>query len=637
MISQLDWNMFRFLLWVFAVCLFGVFVSCGNKKDTSKQIPIEDFFVNSERSNFKISPDGRRIAYLGIDDHCKNIFVLDLEDKNRSKQLTYQSDMNVQYFFWVSDSLIVYSNSHSPNDSLRIFGISVDSEKTTALLPVKKARLRWVTPHKLHGNYLLATWNDRDSTVFDLYKVFMDGSAPELLTRNPGNISKWFASPDGKVRLAMTSDSVQESILYRASENDPFQPVTTTDYQTSIRPLGFVKGSATNIYALSNHNRDRLSLVEYDVSTGEEERLIFENENVDLEPAGYSDDLEELLYSQYTVNKVKRHFFHSTFKQHFDKLSAKFDDQSINILDMDTSLHHWIVKVYTDVHAGGVYHYDVLRNTAELLEEMNPKLSAVTLSPKENVSFQSRDGLTLHGYLTYPQTGKQEKLPVVVLVHDGPNRRETSSFDAEVQFLANRGYLVFQLNYRGSAGYGKKFWAAGFKEWGGKIQADMIDGVTSLIHQGIVDKNRVAIMGSGFGGYSALHAATYNSSFYKCAISMSGYTNLFTYFREIPPHHQQYVRLFYNIIGNPSKEYEMFKAISPVFHADKVKIPVLFAQGGRDRFSSLTDANQFVQKLKNNNVPIKYIYKEEEGRRFRSEENIINYYQEVEIFLKKYL
>ncbi len=629
--------MFRFLLWVFAVGLFVVSASCGNKQNTNKLIPVEDFFVKPEKSNFKLSPDGHRIAYLGVDDHCKNIFVLDLQDKNKSKQLTYQSDMNVQYFFWASDSLIVYSNSHSPQDSLRIYSVLVDSEKTTPLLPTKNARLRWLAPHTLHGNYLLATLNNRDSTAFDLYKIFVDGSAPQLLTRNPGNISKWFASPDGKVRLAMTNDSVQESILYRAEEDMPFQQVTTTDYQTLIRPLGFVKDSHTHIYALSNDNRDRLSLVEYNVSTGEEERLIFENSEVDLEPVGYSDHLQELIFSQYTINKVKRHFFHPTFQQNFNKLSTKFDNQSIDILDTDTSMYHWIVKVYTDVHAGGIYHYDALKDTAELLEEMNPKLLTATLSPKETVSFQSRDGLTLHGYLTYPLTGKREKLPVVVLVHDGPNRRETSNFDAEVQFLANRGYLVFQLNYRGSAGYGKKFWTAGFKEWGGKIQADMIDGVTWLIHQGIVDKNRVAIMGSGFGGYSALHAATYNSSFYKCAISMSGYTNLFTYFREIPPYHQQYVRLFYNIIGNPSKEYEMFKAISPVFHADKVKIPVLFAQGGKDRFSSLTDANQFVQKMKNNNVPIKYIYREEEGRRFRSEENIINYYQEVEAFLNKYL
>src|SRR5690606_13366833 len=403
--------MFRCLLWVFAVCFFVASVSCENKQNTKKLIPIEDFFVKPEKSNFKISPDGRRIAYLGIDDHCRNIFVLDLQNKRKSKQLTYQSDMNVQYFFWASDSLIIYSNSHSPQDSLRIYSILVDTEKTTPLLPVKKARLRWLAPHTLYGDYLLATLNDRDSTVFELYKIFVDGTAPELLTRNPGNISRWFSSPDGKVRLAMTNDSVQESILYRAEEDMPFRQVTTTDYQTSIRPLGFVRDSDTLIYALSNHNRDRLSLVEYIVSTGEEERLVFGNSEVDLEPVGYAEHLQELIYSQYTINKVKRHFFHSTVQQYFEKLSAKFNNRSIDIIDTDTSMVHWLVKVYTDVDAGGIYHYDVQRDTAELLEEMNPKLAAVSLSPKEPVGFQSRDGLTLHGYLTYPLTGKREGLP----------------------------------------------------------------------------------------------------------------------------------------------------------------------------------------------------------------------------------
>ncbi|WP_437921812.1 prolyl oligopeptidase family serine peptidase [Sphingobacterium sp. LRF_L2] len=629
--------MFRVLLWCFVVCLFMGLMSCGKQQDVNKLIPIEDFFIKPEKSNFRLSPDGKKIAYLGVDDHCRNIFVLDLQDKSKSKQLTYQSDMNVQYFFWASDSAIVYANSHSPGDSLRVFAISIRTEKSIALLPPKKAKLRWLNPQTLYGNYLLASLNDRDSTVFDLYRIFLDGTAPQLVSQNPGNVSNWFPSPDGKVRLAVTSDSVQESILYRADESSTFNRVTITDYQTLIQPLGFVKNATNLVYALSNHERDKLALVEYDISTGKEERLLYSNSQVDIEPFGYSDNLREMVFSQYTLDRPEKLFFNKDFQHDFEKLSALFKDQSIDILDTDTSLHQWIVKIYTDVNAGGVYHYDAVKGKTNLLSDINPNLSTYTLSHKEPINFQSRDGLTLHGYLTYPQGKTREELPVVVLVHDGPNRRETADFDAEVQFLANRGYLVFQLNYRGSAGYGKKFWAAGFKEWGGKIQSDIIDGVTWLIHQGIVDKKRVAIMGTGFGGYSALHAATYNSSFYRCAISMSGYTNLFTYFKEIPPHQKQYVRLFYNIIGNPNKEYELFKAISPVFHADRVKIPVLFAQGGSDRYSSLTDANQFVQKLKNNNVPIKYIYREDEGRRFKSEENIVSYYQEVEAFLQKYL
>src|SRR5690606_13181807 len=148
--------------------------------------------------------------------------------------------------------------------------------------------------------------------------------------------------------------------------------------------------------------------------------------------------------------------------------------------------------------------------------------------------------------------------PVVVLVHDGPNRRSDWGFDPEVQFLTNRGYAVFQVNYRGSIGYGKEFWTAGFKEWGGKIQTDITDGGTWLIHEGIADKDRIAIMGSGLGGYSALYAAAFNPILYKCAISSSGYSNLFTYFREIPPHLKYYVQLYYRIIDNPEKESDLF-------------------------------------------------------------------------------
>ncbi len=623
--------------WAFVLLISSILAACQSEQKADERIPIEDFFSKPDRNNFRLSPDGSKIAYLGIDAHCRNIFVLDLKDQKKSKQLTYQSDMNVQYFFWVSNSSIVYSNRHSPNDSLRIHAISVNTDESISLLPAMKGRLRWIRPQRAFDDYLLAGMNDRDSSVFDLYKISLDGSGRELISRNPGNITDWYSSADGKVRLAITSDSVQENILYRPEENQPFKSVTTTDYLTSIRPLGFVSNSLTNVIALSNQNRDKLALVDFNVATGEEDSLLYVNNDVDLDPDGYSDRIQQPLFAQYTKDKTHKHFFNKNVERHFLKLSENFKGQTIDIVDSDTSLNHWLVNVYTDVHAGGIYYYDVEKDSATLLVEANPKLASAKLSPKESITFQSRDGLTLNGYLTYPAGGTKNNLPVVVLVHDGPNRRERSDFDAEVQFLANRGYLVFQLNYRGSSGYGKKFWTAGFKEWGGKIQTDIIDGVTWLIHQGVVDKKRVAIMGSGFGGYSALHAASYNSSFYKCAISMSGYTNLFTYFKEIPPHLKKYVSLFYNIIGDPNKEYEMFKAISPVFHADRIKIPVLFAQGGGDPFSSVTDANQFVQKVMNNNVPIKYIYKEEEGRHFKSDENVINYYQEVEIFLEKYL
>lgn len=616
-------------------CLL-VLVSCEEKQSNQKIVPIEDFFVKPERTSFKLSPDGSKIAYLGEHDHCKNIFILDLQKPDSSKQLTYQVNLNVQHFFWLDDQRIIFSNTQSSADSLRLFHIDIKTEKRQALLKPEKAKLRWVGPIKAHNGSLLVGMNSRDSSLFDLYRVFLDGRPKELVAKNPGNVMNWIGSPDGVVRIALTSDSVQETLLYRRAERDPFKEVMVNDFETLFYPIGFVKGSTDHIYAFSNRNRDRMALVEFDASTGQELRNIHENKRGDLSIEGYSHNLQEMVYVSSFADKYQKEVFNESYREVYQELKKKFKDSEISFLDVDKQQEGFVVRVFSDIHAGETYYYNRRTKVLDLLNEENPKLKNIPFNPMEEVEFLSRDNKNIHAYITYPK-GRKKNIPVVVLVHDGPNRRAEWGFDPEVQFLANRGYAVFQVNYRGSIGYGKDFWSAGFKEWGGKIQSDITDGVAWLIHQGIADKNRIAIMGTGFGGYSALYAAAFNPSLYKCAISSSGYSNLFTYFREIPPHLKHYVQLFYRIIGNPESESELFQSISPIFHADKVRIPVLFFQGGLDKYSSVTDANQFVGKLKGNGIPVRYFFKKDEGKRFKNEENIVEYYMEIENFLGEYL
>ncbi|MGJ1204990.1 S9 family peptidase [Sphingobacterium lactis] len=616
-------------------CLL-VLVSCEEKQSNQKIVPIEDFFVKPERTSFKLSPDGSKIAYLGEHDHCKNIFILDLQKPDSSKQLTYQVNLNVQHFFWLDDQRIIFSNTQSSADSLRLFHIDIKTEKRQALLKPEKAKLRWVGPIKAHNGSLLVGMNSRDSSLFDLYRVFLDGRPKELVAKNPGNVMNWIGSPDGVVRIALTSDSVQETLLYRRAERDPFKEVMVNDFETLFYPIGFVKGSTDHIYAFSNRNRDRMALVEFDASTGQELRNIHENKRGDLSIEGYSHNLQEMVYVSSFADKYQKEVFNASYREVYQELKKKFKDSEISFLDVDKQQEGFVVRVFSDIHAGETYYYNRRTKVLDLLNEENPKLKNIPFNPMEEVEFLSRDNKNIHAYITYPK-GRKKNIPVVVLVHDGPNRRAEWGFDPEVQFLANRGYAVFQVNYRGSIGYGKDFWSAGFKEWGGKIQSDITDGVAWLIHQGIADKNRIAIMGTGFGGYSALYAAAFNPSLYKCAISSSGYSNLFTYFREIPPHLKHYVQLFYRIIGNPESESELFQSISPIFHADKVRIPVLFFQGGLDKYSSVTDANQFVGKLKGNSIPVRYFFKKDEGKRFKNEENIVEYYMEIENFLGEYL
>lgn len=623
-------SLFSFLS-VLILCL-----SCKQEQSIPPGVPIEDFFVEPDNYSFKISPDGDKIAYLGNHDHCKNIFILDLNNPDSSKQLTYQANLDVQSFFWVDQEHIVFLNSQSASDSLRLSRVHVATEKRNALLTPEDVKMRWVYPITERNGALMVGMNKRDSSLFDLHQIYLDGRPGRMVYRNPGNVTTWIGSPDGVVRIALTSDSVYSSLLYREGENDSFREIMRNDFDTWFKPLGFVKESDHVIYALSNQNRDKRALVEFDVKTGQELRMIYENDMGDLSSEGYSAEIQGMAFTSSFVDRNQKVVFDSSYREVYTHIKAKFEGSEVEFIDNDTHLEGFIVRVYSDVNPGKTYYFNRLSKELKLLSEENPKLAQMDFNPMEEVEFLSRDGKSINAFITYPK-GPRENRPVVVLVHDGPNRRTEWGFDPEVQFLANRGYAVFQVNYRGSKGYGKEFWTAGFKEWGGKIQTDITDGVAWLIHQGIADKNRIAIMGVGFGGYSALHAAAFNPSLYQCAVTSSGYSNLFTYFREIPPHLSHYVQLFYHIIGNPETESELFQSISPVFHADKVRIPVLYFQGGKDKFSAVTDANQFVGKLKGNEIPVRYIFKKEEGKRFRNAENVIEYYQEIEKFLEQHL
>lgn len=628
------------ILFILSITLGGVFTACDTKtkpRQSESLIPVADFFESPDRTNLSLSPDGRFLAYLGFDNHCTNIFLLDLIEPDSSKQLTYQEDLDVQYFFWVDSARIAFSNSQSFKDSVRMMLVDVQSEEIEPMFPAVPGNVRWVhIPASGSPDYLLAAMNDRDSSLFDLYRIDLANKTRELLDKNKGNISRWYASTDGQVRLALTSDSLEESLLYRPRNHLPFAEVLKIGLGTSVYPMGLVKDSLDVFYALSNVDRDKLALVKWDAKTGEEIELLLENDQVDINSGGYSTLYEDMLYASSTLVKDSLTFYNDTLENNYKKIQGHFPGMMVHLLDADRSLNKLLFHVFSDVKPGGYYLYDAQLDSTSLIVKSNPKLEGVDLHPTEAVTFRSRDDLPIQGYVTYPK-GNKTNNPTVVLVHDGPGRRSYWGFNSQVQFLASRGYAVFQVNYRGSKGFGKDFWAAGFKEWGGKVQTDIIDGVAWLIHQGIADKDRIAIMGSGFGGYSALYAATFNSSMFQCAISNSGYSNLFTFFKDIPPHLQPYLQLYYEMVGNPHKESDMFRATSPVFHADKVSIPVMLVQGGKERVSSVTDVHQFVRALKNNRIPVKYMYLEDDTRRLEKEENKISYYLEVEKFLYQYL
>jgi len=253
------------------------------------------------------------------------------------------------------------------------------------------------------------------------------------------------------------------------------------------------------------------------------------------------------------------------------------------------------------------------------------------------IQYISRDSITIHGYLTLPVGVKAKNLPVVFNPHGGPWARDYWGFNPEVQFLANRGYAVLQMNFRGSTGYGKNFVNISYKQWGRTMQNDITDGVKWLIDQGIADKNRIAIYGGSYGGYATLAGLTLTPDLYACGVDYVGVSNLFTFMNTIPPYWEPMREMFYEMVGHPVKDSIWLAEVSPVLHADRIKVPLLIAQGANDPRVNKNESDQMVEALKKRGITVEYMVKDNEGHGFRNEENRFDFYRAMEKFLANHI
>ena len=256
------------------------------------------------------------------------------------------------------------------------------------------------------------------------------------------------------------------------------------------------------------------------------------------------------------------------------------------------------------------------------------------------VQYTSRDGLTIHGYLTLPKGLENAKgIPVVVNVHGGPWARDNWGFNPEVQFLANRGYAVLQMNFRGSTSYGRKFWEASFDQWGLSMQEDVQDGAQWLIDQGIADPARLAIYGGSYGGYATLQGLVKDPEFYACGVDYVGVSNLFTFMNGIPEYWKPYLTMMYEMVGDPSNPEDSARmaATSPSLNADKITAPLFVAQGANDPRVVKSESDQMVEAMQARGVNVQYMVKDNEGHGFRNQENKYDFYNAMEQFLKEHI
>jgi len=604
--------------------------------EQDKKVPLSAFFKNAEKSNFHISPNGEYISFLQPHKGVQNLYVTSINSKE-AVRITTETDRNIVNYFWVDNEELIFWKERTMGEKLGIYAVNRKSLSVRNLLVPANMKFRWVAQQLINKDEVLISLNKRDSSVFDVYRLNIHDCGLKMVAKNPGNISNWFVDLDGKIRLAVASDGVNETLLYRKSETDAFKEVINNNFKTTVKPISFIKDKPDHIYALSNMDRDKLALVEIDLDKGEEVKTLYVHPEVDVSSARYSEVSGNINYVEYHTQKPERFYFNKQVEKVYQKLRDRLANNWIQLVDFDQDEKRFILRAYADDDPGAVYWYNPVEDRLVKLADVNPALLGVRLCKMKAVHFTSNDGLEINGYLTLPVHRAQRKLPLIVIPHNGPSSRNVWEYNSEVQFLANRGYAVFQLNYRGSTGYGKAFWSAGFGQWGGKLQEDIATGVRILIEKGIADSSRIGIFGYSFGGFCALYGACFHSDLYRCAASYSGITNLFTYLKEIPPYYKPYLQMYYEMVGNPEQQADYFKAVSPVFHTDKIKGPIFIAQGGHDERANVNETNQIVRELKSKNIPITYLLNENEGHYFKNEASRLEFYGQLEAFFKQNL
>ena len=392
-----------------------------------------------------------------------------------------------------------------------------------------------------------------------------------------------------------------------------------------------------NIYASSNIGRDKNAIVIFDLEKKAETELLYDHPEVDVHNLNYSRKRKVLTSVSYTTDKRSRVFLDEISERMYKSLEEKLKGYEIIFSASNKAEDKYIVRTYSDRSLGAYYFYDVTSDELTLIEEISPWLNEEDLCTMTPIKYTSRDGLTIHGYLTLPKGLAPKDLPVVINPHGGPWARDNWGFNPEVQLLANRGYAVLQMNFRGSVGYGRKFLEASFKQWGKTMQDDITDGVNWLVEKGIADPDRVAIYGGSYGGYATLAGLAFTPDVYACGVDYVGVSNLFTFMSTIPPYWEPFLEMMYEMVGHPEKDKALMEAASPVMHADKIVAPLFIAQGAKDPRVNVDESDQMVEAMKKRGVEVEYMVEPEEGHGFHNEENRFKFYRAMDVFLNKHI
>ena len=606
----------------------------------SSQIPLIPrtvLFGNPVKTSPRISPDGTRLAYLAPVHNVLNVWVGRV-GSDAYQPVTTDTDRGVRFYFWAADNQhILYLQDVGGNENWRLYATHVESGATRDLTPFEDVQVQILDRDKHFPNALLIGMNKENPQVHDVYRLDVASGALTLTAKNPGTIAGWVADTQFKVRGAVAArPDGGLDLLVRASEADEWRHLLTwnADDALTSRPVGFTRDDQS-LYLQDARDVNASRLVRLNLASNTL-TVLAADEQYDVGSIIVHPDTYEIQAVSFAKDRVEWRVLDASIQADVERIES-LHRGDFSLISRDDADQTWLIAFTVDNGPVPFYAYDRKRQHITFLFDSHPDLHQYTLVHMQPISFPSRDGLTIHGYLTLPAGEPPRNLPMVLDVHGGPWGRDHWGYNPEAQWFANRGYACLQVNFRGSTGYGKAFLNAGDKEWGRNMHHDLVDAVQWAIQAGIADPAKVAIYGGSYGGYAALVGATFTPDLFCCAVDIVGPSNLLTLIQTIPPYWSTFRATFHKRVGNPDTEKEFLKSRSPLFKADQIRIPVLIAQGANDPRVKQAESEQIVEAMQSKGIPYEYLLFPDEGHGFAKPENRLTFYAAAEKFLATHL
>ena len=621
----------------------------------SAELPVEHFFRNFEFTRVTLSPDGKYLAAIAPVGESRNLVVVERGTK-KPVAVTTLTKKDVAGYAWASDTRLVFYLEEDGNESFGINAVNFDGSQPRTLTRAERGitviprYTRMIDRLKDDDEHVLVINNERKRLYPDVYRLNIYTGRMRRITTNPGNITGWITDHDGKVRLAVKEEvnaergGILTTILYRSTEESDWVSVLDQELgDEPVTPVGFAADDRT-LYLLSARGRDKQALYTFDPETKRWGDLIFAHEEYDVSGPNLSRLDHRLLSVDYFTEKPRVHYVDPGMKRIQEQIDAAMPDTVNTIYGWTEDETLALVSAASDRTPGKVFllERDPLKLT--YLLSRAERFKPGRMAKMEPVRFEARDGLEIHGYLTRPVDAGEGPFPLILHPHGGPyGVRDYWGFNREIQFLANRGYAVLQVNFRGSGGYGHRFQVGAWKQWGLQMQDDLTDAVRWAVDNRVADPKRVCVYGASYGGYAAMAGVTTTPDLYKCAINYVGVVDLPMLYEDWTSRRSDPSGLreawIKRAIGDPgiTEERHRMKETSPLNHVDKIRVPLMVVHGRRDPRVDVDQATELIAALEKHGKPFVKLIKTKEGHGFRREENVIELYTLMDAFLKENL